>query len=197
MPRREEALDIWEEMPMRKIELFKDYENAKLIKAESFQEKNAKDTYDYDNLGKQDIEGIPICVRRDDKNKLKVTFIPDTHLLAIGATRSGKTTGFVIPTLNIMLNKKNKPSMVISDPKQELYRGNAQKFIDAGYDVLLLDFTNYRHSDCWNPLTKFYRLYKKYLEVEKSIEVVETENGLRNKLLGVVYEILSYSGFAQ
>lgn len=173
---------------MRKIELFKDYENAKLLTAESYQEQNPDMTYDFDSLAEQDINGIPICVRRDERQKLRVTFIPDTHLLAIGATRSGKTTGYVIPTINVMLNKKNKPSLVISDPKQELYRGNAQKFMDAGYRVLLLDFTNYRHSDCWNPLTKFYRLYKKYLETEKAVEIVETENGLRNKFMGVIYD---------
>lgn len=173
---------------MKNIELFKDYENAKLVTATEFAEKHKDSTIPFDALPAADMEGIPICVRRDADGQLQVTFIPDTHLLAIGATRSGKTTGYVIPTLNVLLNKKNKPSIVISDPKQELYRANAKKFADKGYRVLMLDFTNYLHSDCWNPLTKYFRAYQKYLGVESLIEVVETKGGIKNRFQGVVYD---------
>ncbi|MBE6958179.1 MAG: type IV secretory system conjugative DNA transfer family protein [Ruminococcaceae bacterium] len=173
---------------MNNIELFKDYENAKLTTAEEYARQNKERTVSYSALSEQNIDGIPICVRRDADGQLQVTFIEDTHLLAIGATRSGKTTGYVIPTLNVLLNKKNKPSLVISDPKQELYRSNAQKFADKGYRVLMLDFTNYMHSDCWNPLTKYYRAYQKYLNVGASVKVVQTEHGSRNEFQGIIYE---------
>lgn len=172
---------------MKNIDLFKDYENAKLIKAEDFAKENKERTIPFSLLPETEIDGIPLCIQRDQNGELQITFVQNTHLLAIGATRSGKTTGYVIPTLNVLLNKKNKPSMVISDPKQELYRGNAKKFIDRGYRVILLDFTNYLHSDCWNPLTKYYRLYQEYLRVDKMIKVVETESGLKNEFRGVVY----------
>lgn len=172
---------------MKNIELFKDYENAKLVTAEEFGRRNQDVTVKYADLPNRNVDGIPICIRRDEAGDLQVTFTPDTHLLAIGATRSGKTTSYVIPTLNVLLNKKNKPSMVISDPKQELYRTNAQKFIDRGYRVLLLDFTDYSHSDCWNPLTKYYRSYQKYLEVENEVELVNTPEGPRSRYQGVIY----------
>ncbi|MBQ9920713.1 MAG: type IV secretory system conjugative DNA transfer family protein, partial [Clostridia bacterium] len=173
---------------MNNIELFKDYENSKLTTAEEYAIRHSDRTVPLSGLGEKDIDGIPICVRRDDKGELQVTFIDDSHLLAIGATRSGKTTGYVIPTLNVLLNKKNKPSIVISDPKQELYRCNAKKFENNGYRVLMLDFTNYMHSDCWNPLTKYYRAYKRYLEVESDVKAVETEGGLKNEFRGTVYD---------
>lgn len=173
---------------MKNIELFKDYENAKLTTAEEFARQHGDVTVPYSTLSQQDIDGIPICVRRDADGQLQVTFIEDTHLLAIGATRSGKTTGYVIPTLNVLLNKKNKPSLVISDPKQELYRGNAKKFEEKGYRVLMLDFTNYLHSDCWNPLTKYYRAYQQYLNVGAAVKVVETQSGPRNEFQGVIFE---------
>ena len=173
---------------MKNIDLFQDYENAKLSTAEAYAQRHADDTVSYSNLPQADREGIPICIRRDEAGQLQVTFIPDTHLLAIGATRSGKTTGYVIPTLNVLLNKKNKPSLVISDPKQELYRGNAQKFVDQGYRVLMLDFTNYKHSDCWNPLTRYYRAYQQYLQVEKQVTLVKTKQGYRNQFQGVIYQ---------
>lgn len=173
---------------MRKIELFKDYENAKISRVEEFREAHKGATCRYDELGQREMEGIPICITRAPEGHLDVTFIPDTHVLAIGATRSGKTTGFVIPTLNVMLNRKNKPSLVISDPKQELYCGNAEKFRKAGYRVILLDFTDYRHSDCWNPLTKYFRVYREYLRVDEQITVVNTPDGPRNMFRGRIYK---------
>lgn len=173
---------------MKNIDLFKDYENAKLVSSADFAEKYKDRTVPFGELSEREIDGIPICVRRDASGTLQVTFIPDTHLLAIGATRSGKTTGYVIPTLNVLLNKKNKPSLVISDPKQELYRTNAKKFADKGYRVLMLDFTNYMHSDCWNPLTKYCRAYKKCLDVESEVGVTKVNGELKNVFRGVVYD---------
>jgi type IV secretion system protein VirD4 len=172
---------------MNRIDLFGDYENARITTAREFVEEHKSNTYKFSNLNKQNIDGIPLCIMRDGKGNLEVTFQPDTHLLAIGATRSGKTTGFVIPTINVLLNKKNKPSLVISDPKQELYIKNAKKFEDAGYRVILLDFTDYHHSDCWNPLTKYYRLYQKYIGVEDLVEAVDTPEGPRNRFNGKIY----------
>ena len=173
---------------MERIDLFKDYENAKLNSVEEYREINSGRTFRYDRLGEQDIDGIPICITKNKESGLDVTFISDTHLLAIGATRSGKTTGYVIPTLNVLLNKKNKPSIVISDPKKELYNSNAAKFEKQGYKVILLDFTDYHHSDCWNPLTKYYRAYQKYLKILDEVELVDTPNGYRNSFRGQVYE---------
>ena len=91
---------------MRNIDLFKNYENAKLYNVSEYRERHQGQTYGYGDIGKQDINGIPICVTRNQKGTLDVTFIPDTHLLAIGATRSGKTTGYVVPTINVLLNKR-------------------------------------------------------------------------------------------
>jgi type IV secretion system protein VirD4 len=173
---------------MRKIELFRDYENAKISRVEDYRATHPGRTCPFDRLEEQNIDGIPLCVTRAPEGHLDVTFASDTHVLAIGATRSGKTTGYVIPTINVLLRKKNKPSLVISDPKQELYRGNAEKFRRAGYRVILLDFTDYRHSDCWNPLTKFYRAYQKYLQVEAEVEVVDTPIGPRNIFREKVYD---------
>lgn len=173
---------------MREIELFKDYENARIVGVDEYRTIHPERTVRFDRLGKTEINGIPVAVTREKNGKLDISFIPDTHVLAIGATRSGKTTGYVLPTLNILPRKKNKPSMVISDPKQELYKSTVSMLRENGYDIILLDFNNYRHSDCWNPLTKYFRMYQKYLRVEDAVEVVETDHGLRNRFCGIVYE---------
>ena len=173
---------------MRNIDLFRDYENARINSVADYKELHKENTYKYSELENNEIDGIPVCVTRDANGELEATFIPDTHLLAIGATRSGKTTGYVIPTINMLLKKKNKPSLVISDPKHELYRSNVKKFENARYKVILLDFTDYRFSDCWNPLTKFYKFYQKYLNVEDTVGYVETEDGVKNLFMGVTYD---------
>lgn len=183
-----EALDIQGVKYLRKVELFCDYENAKLYKSDEYNECHSENVFSYDKINGQSIDGIPISVTRNRDGGLDVAFVPDTHVLAIGATRSGKTTGYVIPTLNILMSKKNKPSLVISDPKQELYSNYSSKFEKNGYNVILLDFTNYRYSDCWNPLTKYYRYYQKYLTVEDEVGVVATSGGMRNMFRGKIYE---------
>lgn len=172
---------------MRNIDLFKDYENARLIGVDEFRRANEGRTYYFDELGDHEVQGIPISITRGEDGRLQVTFIPDTHLLAIGATRSGKTTGYVIPTINVLLKKKNKPSLVISDPKGELYRCTAGKFEKEGYRVLLLDFTEYTHSDCWNPLTKYYRLYQDYLNIHKEIVDLSADGRFKAELKGKTY----------
>ncbi len=155
---------------MRELDLFRDYENAKILSEDKYINDHPQSTVKYSALRESDVEGIPIVVRRDSKGDLDISFISDSHVLAIGATRSGKTTGYVIPTLNVLLNKKDPPSIVISDPKQELFLSSAEKFKERGYRVIHLGFTDYRYSDCWNPLTKYYRLYQKSLQIENEIK---------------------------
>ena len=173
---------------MREFDLFQDYENSRLETVDQLMKNNRESTYAVDDLGNHNVEGIPVALKRDSEGKLQATFIPDTHLLAIGATRSGKTTGFVLPTIELMLRKKNKPHLVISDPKGELYSATAKKFEKQGYRIIYLDFTDYHHSDCWNPLTKIYRRYQEFLTVEDEISVVRTIKGNRHSFRGRLYD---------
>ena len=155
---------------MKKIKLFDNYENARLVTVKEYRDSHPDSVYLYDDLGEHEINGIPISITRNNDGKLEVLFTRDTHMLAIGATRSGKTTGFVIPTINVLMRKKNKPSLVISDPKQELYASCAKSFKKNGYRIIQIDFTDYIHSDCWNPLTKCFRAYKNHLAAENYIK---------------------------
>ena len=77
-------------------------------------------TVSYSDLPNLDIEGIPIIAEEGKKN-YKITFSKPAHTLIIGTTGSGKTTTFINPTVQILANTKGKPSMLISDPKGELY----------------------------------------------------------------------------
>ncbi len=169
------------------VPLYEDHENASLLSADAYQAKHATRTYRYGELRGKRVDGFPLCVKRDAAGELNVTFTDDIHALIVGATRSGKTTGFVLPFLNLMPLKENKPSVVISDPKGELYRGTHKTYEENGYRIIVLDFINYLRSDCWNPLTKIYRKYQEYLSVEKEVDVTEENGEYYHTFRGEVY----------
>ena len=133
--------------------------------------KNFQTVY-YDELPKTEIKGIPI-IAYEENNRLKVTFSPSTHALAIGTTGSGKTTTFVNPTIQILATSKTKPSMIISDPKGELYKMHAKKLKDEGYAVKILDLRNPYNSVRWNPMESAYLNYTRMLNLEKEVIVHE------------------------
>nr|WP_302020129.1 type IV secretory system conjugative DNA transfer family protein [uncultured Acetatifactor sp.] len=84
-------------------------------------------------------------------NKEKLYLIgDDTHTLTIGATRSGKTRCLVIQSIcSIALSGE---SLVISDPKAELYHYTAGYLRKLGYEVICLDFKNPEKSTRYNLL---------------------------------------------
>lgn len=133
--------------------------------------KNFQTAY-YDELSETEIKGIPI-IAYEENRRLKITFSPATHALAIGTTGSGKTTTFVNPTIQILATSKTKPSMIISDPKGELYQMHAKKLKDEGYTVKILDLRNPYNSVRWNPMESAYLNYTRMLNLENEVIIHE------------------------
>ena len=131
-------------------------------------------TVNYSDLPNLDIEGIPI-IAEEGKKDYKITFSKPAHTLIIGTTGSGKTTTFINPTVQILANTKGKPSMLISDPKGELYSLHAKSLLKRGYDVKVLDLRNPYCSIRWNPLEKPYEMYQEMLSLEDKVRVNEEE----------------------
>ena len=94
----------------------------------------------------------------------------ENHTMVIGATASGKTTAVVNP-LVFSLAKKGE-SMVITDPKGEIYRKHGAMLKEKGYNVIVLNFRDPSHGSAWNPLTLPYRLYKEG-NIDKATELLE------------------------
>lgn len=63
-----------------------------------------------------------------------------------------KTVGFVMPNI-LQLSSFNK-SMIITDPKGELYKKTSRMLKDKGYIVKVFNLCNMAHSDRWNPLAE-------------------------------------------
>ena len=131
-------------------------------------------TVDYNSLSTTEIEGIPIIAEENKKN-YKITFSKPAHTMIIGTTGSGKTTTFINPTIQILSNTQNKPSILISDPKGELYSLHAKSLIKRGYDVKVLDLRNPYCSIRWNPLERPFEMYQKMLSLDDCVKVNEEE----------------------
>lgn len=79
------------------------------------------------------------------------------HNLIIGSTGSGKTEMTIQPMVKLLAKKGE--SMIITDPKGEIYEKNALELKEKGYNIVLLNFRNPQNGNCWNPLTLPYNLY--------------------------------------
>ena len=168
-------------------DILRDYENARIRHYNSYGP-DSENTYAFDELGSRSAGGLPLVSQRID-DKLYVTFTEDTHVLVLGATRSGKTTGYILPTVFIKARQKRKDSMLITDPKGELYMKCADMLRKQGYKVVLVNFRDYRHSEFWNPLTPIYRKYRKAMESEKRVRVVKGEgSGYKYEFDGRLYD---------
>jgi len=80
------------------------------------------------------------------------------HSIIIGSTGSGKTEMLVHPMVKTLA--KHNESMIITDPKGEIYEKNALELIERGYNIVLLNFREPQKGNCWNPLSLPYQLYK-------------------------------------
>ncbi len=93
----------------------------------------------------------------------------DYHNLIIGSTGSGKTQTIVKPMINL-LSKKGE-SMIISDPKGEIYHYAADFLKKQGYNVIVLNFREPERGNAWNPLALPYQYYNAG-NVDKATELL-------------------------
>lgn len=91
------------------------------------------------------------------------------HTLVIGATGSGKTAGVINPTMKHLI--KAKESIVITDPKGEIYEDNYKLLKDAGYQIIVLNFREPQKGSCWNPYDLPYK-YQQEGNYDKANELL-------------------------
>ena len=82
----------------------------------------------------------------------------DYHNLIIGSTGSGKTQDIIFPMIEILA--KHGESMIITDPKGELYEKKSNMLRSKGYNIVLLNFRDPGKGNAWNPMSLPYNLYK-------------------------------------
>lgn len=92
------------------------------------------------------------------------------HNLIIGSTGSGKTQVMVHPLVKLLA--KNGESMIVTDPKGEIYEENANILKERGYNIVVLNFREPQRGNAWNPLYLPYSLYKEGNQ-DKANELLE------------------------
>lgn len=115
---------------------------------------------------KSKVAGVPLILKDNE------SWIDDSeyHTLVIGATGSGKTQTVIKPTVKILAKKGE--SMIITDPKGEIYENTAEMLKAKGYQILLLNFRDPQNGNAWNPMSLPYQIYKSGKQ-DKAIELLD------------------------
>jgi type IV secretory pathway TraG/TraD family ATPase VirD4 len=99
------------------------------------------------------------------------------NICLVASVGAGKTTRFIIP--NILERAKSKCSIVVHDPKGEVFDLTSQYLKNRGYNIILIDPENIERSSCFNPLLEA----KTDIELEQITEIL-IEAGLKNAKSG-------------
>ena len=103
----------------------------------------------------------------------------EAHNLVVGATGSGKSQIVSIPMIKLLA--KAGESIIVTDPKGELYEGTGNMLKEKGYNIILLNFRDPQKGNAWNPMTLPYKLYKEG-NMDKAVELLE------DLALNILYE---------
>ena len=122
----------------------------------------------YSELAGMKKDGVPIRALFDGKGDMKITFNSPCHGLIIGSTGSGKTTTFINPMIQLLGASGAGSSMIMTDPKGELFSLHSKFLKERGYDVKVLDLRDAYHSYRWNPLEPLWDAYQEYLGAERA-----------------------------
>ena len=125
--------------------------------------------FTYETLPEVKNDGVPVRAVLDKKGHLVGNFKPGVHALVIGATGSGKTTTFINPMIQLIGATNCGSSMIITDPKGELFDLHSKFLQDRGYNVMVLDLRDTYSSSRWNPLEPIWDAYQEYVHAGSNI----------------------------
>ena len=122
-------------------------------------------TFTYENLAESKVDGVPARAVLNKRGKLEGNWKPGVHALVIGATGSGKTTTFINPMIQCIAATNCGSSMIMTDPKGELFDLHSGFLKERGYEVMVLDLRDTYSSSRWNPLEPIWDAYQESVHV--------------------------------
>ena len=99
-----------------------------------------------------DIPGIILGRFEGNIVKLPLDSYFNKNICVFGSSGSMKTTAFLLT--NLLELSKYLKSIIVTDPKAEIYRTTSSYFRNIGYVVKVFNLKDMRHSDRWNPLAE-------------------------------------------
>ena len=146
-----------------------DLEDTEWLTVKKLRKMNEFSVMDWDGVAKKG-DGIVIGAEKKGKNDVQIITTSQLHALIVGTTGSGKTTGFVDQNISVLAKSVGKPSLVISDPKKELYEKHAKHLEKEGYKISVLDLREPYSSARWNPMNVLIRRIRLVKELENNCE---------------------------
>ena len=120
---------------------------------------------------KQSENDDEIVIGAEKKKKdVEIISTSQLHALIVGTTGSGKTTGFVDQNIAVLGRSKGKPSLLIADPKKELYEKHAEQLKSEGYTISTLDLREPYSSARWNPMQVLIRRIRQVKELQNNLK---------------------------
>ena len=113
-------------------------------------------------------DGIVIGAEKRGKS-VEIVMTEQLHALIVGTTGSGKTTGFVDQNIAALSHCQTKPSLVITDPKKELYEKHGKQLEKEGYKISVLDLREPYSSEKWNPMNVLIRRIRLVKELQNHL----------------------------
>lgn len=114
-------------------------------------------------------DGIVIGAEKKGKS-IEIVTTDQLHALIVGTTGSGKTTGFVDQNIEVLARCKTKPSLVITDPKRELYQKHSKQLKKEGYQISVLDLREPYNSAKWNPMNVLIRRIRLVKDLQNNLK---------------------------
>ena len=124
----------------------------------------------YSQLGASNKDGVPVMAKLTNKDKdMEILFNSPCHSIIIGSTGSGKTTTFVNPMIQLLGASSAGSSMIMTDPKGELFSLHSGFLKERGYDVKVIDLRDTYSSYRWNPLDSIWDHYQEYVNAQHNV----------------------------
>ena len=126
-------------------------------------------TFTYETITESKNDGVPARAVLNKKGKLEGNWKSGVHALVIGATGSGKTTTFINPMIQCIAAANLGSSMIMTDPKGELFDLHSGFLKEQGYEVMVLDLRDTYSSSRWNPLEPIWDAYQESVNAGKGM----------------------------
>lgn len=132
--------------------------------------KEIQNTFVKENINDINSVGFPVWYEKKNGNFENVYFDNKSpHFLLIRSTGSGKSVTVVIPECIMFATAKEKHSVVVTDPKGEIFKSTSKIFKDNGYDVITIDFRNPNKSNKINIMQPIIDEWKEYCNSNKTM----------------------------